>query len=131
MGLAAGDPVRVHSDCESSTWPAIVEIQVTLLVASEDGVAWDAPYEDRFQAARPGGYDVYWCRGSCRLDDFVTRVGRLELQGPEGAQEFNCTRGDVCVLSGVQGVELEAGDEVRVQLTCGTGDTVAGIPGDG
>lgn len=40
-------------------------------------------------------------------------------------------RGSACTLIGLQGVNLMHGDQIRAQLTCGSGNTVPGMPGGG
>ena len=74
---------------------------------------------------------MYWCRGNCSLRDFTAIVGKLSVTGPEGAQEFDCIRGDPCKLERVDGIGLRTGDAVRVLLACGAHDTIPGMPSNG
>ncbi|CAK0817984.1 unnamed protein product, partial [Prorocentrum cordatum] len=52
------------------------------------------------------------------LKQFWTPLGSLELDGPEGGQEFGCTVFRPCRLGGLRGQGLRAGDLLRPMLNC-------------
>ena len=61
-----------------------------------------------------------WCRPgagwpSCEnASDFLINFGILQVRGPYESAKFQCRRGQLCLLDGLTGIGLSAGDQLLI-----------------
>ena len=81
-------------------------------------------------AARGGTYTLCWRRsaaptqsGPSQFAEFVTTLGSLVVDGPQGGQSWQCKVAKSCQISGLQGKGLQHGDLLRPLPLCSVSDT--------
>ncbi|CAE7774243.1 unnamed protein product [Symbiodinium necroappetens] len=79
-------------------------------------------------AARGDTYTLCWRRsdgtsGPSQIAEFVTTLGWLIVDGPQGGQTWQCKVAKSCEVSGLQGLGLRRGDLLRPLPLCSVSDT--------
>ncbi|CEL95717.1 unnamed protein product [Vitrella brassicaformis CCMP3155] len=77
--------------------------------------------------ADAGQYSICWCdKPSYPCDNasgFTVDVGTLSVVGPTEGQSITCYKGDKCIIAGLTGQGLQAGDQIIIRTTPGSCDT--------
>jgi hypothetical protein len=83
----------------------------------------------RILLAKVGRYVLCWCAGPC-AQTIPMEVAVVQITGPDGGQKRDCTSGEPCDTTGIQGRDLSAWDKMAIMPgPCGTG-LVRGFPRD-
>merc|ERR1719440_1284295 len=67
----------------------------------------------RVLLAPAGRYVLCWCAGPC-AQTVPMEVAVVQITGPDGGQKRDCTSGEPCDTTGIQGRDLSAWDRMAI-----------------
>lgn len=133
--LTAGDGLLVLDTCGEGVRPPRWPRRAAAVVVASGGTSMRAVWGAA--TASGGWYRLCWCgagtpSGCSVAEDHAVDAGALLLIGPSPLrQDRTCVSGRGCVLAGLRGEGLRAGDAVMAAETCGSSDSLPLLSGLG